>query len=646
MDMINPQDFSKIIQMKKNHLLLLSFLCFSFLNLHSQNLKLAKHYFNNASYLEASEEFLKIEKKDQEILESLGDCFYYSSDIENAKQWYEKLINEYQETVSIVYFFRYAQVLYGVNETKEGNKWLKKYEDAKNIIREDAITIAENYKRLQIPNDKLQLFRLSTNTDTSEFGGAFLNDSTFVFSAPAGQGLEYSWNKENYLDLYQANIDKNGYLEDIKPLSDVLNSKWHEGNAIFTKDGNTVYFTSNNRIGEKKILGKDKISYLNIYKATKTNGVWGNIIALPFNVKDHITEHPALNEDETKLFFASDRPGTLGSLDLYVVDIFDDGTYGKPINLGTKINTDKREQFPFVNKDTLYFASDGHLTLGGLDIYKSQIKNNKYSQPENLKIGINSPLDDFAYVVNDSLKIGYISSNRDGSDDIFLFEMVPDECLLPVEVRDKKTNELIKNVTIKLFVDGKEVEEITSHDGKATFITDCDTKKEYKIYASHELHQPRNVILTKEQILGDETAIIILDSYVEIEEQIVDKNNKIQIDHEPILFDLNSSYLTTEATVILDDVVRVLNKYPEIVIRCESHTDSRATNKYNQWLSDRRAKRTAEYIIASGISASRITKVGFGEEQILNGCTDNVTCTEEQHDINRRTEFVLIAKPK
>lgn len=619
------------------------FLCF-FLSFNAQNLADAKRLFEKKSYIQAAELLLEEEPKNQEILEKLGDCYFFTSNIEEASKWYSELMNAYKEETNYIYYYRYSQVLYGSGDAKEANKWLELYNSSKLLKRTDVSTISEEYEYLKNKDSDFTISNLNSNTNLSEFGGAFL-DEKFVFASTKNESSKYNWNQEPYLNLVSADIDKSGELENIVTFSDNINTKRHESNAVFTKDGKTMYFTASNR-GE---LAKSKINHLKIYRAELVGNKWQNITDLSINSIDYSTEHPALSDDEKKLYFASDRPGSIGSFDIYVVDILKSGKLGEPINLGDKINTDHREQFPYVLKDTLFFASTGHIGLGGLDVFKSVIKDSiTFSTPKNLGKGINSGLDDFAFVINKDDSFGYFSSNREdgkGGDDIYMFKRNIKQVKLQGIIKDKNTLEPLEGVIVDLIKNDDTTSNVLSNpDG--SFVFDLDNKEDdpkYIIKATKTLYKPQNISL--DDIDTTKPFEILLEKYVgNTSGAIVYKNNKTQIFHEPILFDLNSSYLTSEATVILDNIVEILKQYPEIIIRCESHTDSRATAKYNKWLSDRRAKRTAEYIISKGVSSSRITQQGFGENQLLNKCSDDVDCSEEEHHINRRTEFVLIDK--
>jgi len=337
-------------------------------------------------------------------------------------------------------------------------------------------------------------------------------------------------------------------------------------------------------------------------------------------------------------------PGTIGLFDLFVVDINEGNSYSLPKNLGAKINTEQLEQFPFYSSDTLYYSSNGHLGLGGLDVFKSSNSKEGFSIPENLNKDINSNLDDFGFVVNDSTSMGYVSSNRKGGqghDDIYKFTKRKPLLVINGIVKSSKDLKPIPYAMVTVLdKDNKVIKEIqTKEDAKFKVKLKLDTP--YTIKASHKHYLSNEHVVDPKNKENPRNIEILLDLYEAVDKNIVKINKKVQIKHEPIYFDLDSSYLTPSAKQILDDIVTVISKYPDMKIQCASHTDSRASHRYNQWLSDRRAKRTADYIISKGISASRITKQGFGETELVNKCADNVKCTEPEHSLNRRSEFVL-----
>lgn len=627
--------------MKKNKVIFL-FILFIINYGYAQDLQFANYLFENRAYVDASKLFLQTNNKTQDIYEKLADCYYFNTKIEEAAKWYQVLMEKHEATVAPTYFFRYAQALQGLKNYDEAKIWLNKY-NSKVTKKSDIEQI--NFDAL-LNTDGKSIYSVSTideNTEDIDFGGTFFKDQ-LVFASTRSGGKAYKWNNLPYLDLYQAEIDSLGGLVNIVPFSSTINTKLHESNAVFTKDGKTMYFTRNNDNHSSTIKNDKKVRRLKIYKAEFENGEWGSIKELPFNSDSYSVMHPALSDDEKQLYFSSDMPGTIGLFDLFVVDINEGDSYSLPKNLGAKINTEQLEQFPFYSSDTLYYSSNGHLGLGGLDVFKSTNSKEGFTIPENLNKDINSNLDDFGFVVNDSTSIGYVSSNRQGgqgNDDIYKFTKQKPLLVIHGIVKSSKDLKPIPYSLVTILdKDNNVIKEIQTNED-ATFEVKLQQDTPYVIKASHKHYISNTYIVDPNNKENPRDIEIFLDLYEAVDKNIVKINKKVQIKHEPIYFDLDSSYLTPSAKQILDSIVEVISKYPDMKIQCASHTDSRASHQYNQWLSERRAKRTAEYIISKGISSSRITKQGFGETELVNKCSDNVKCTEPEHSLNRRSEFVL-----
>lgn len=628
----------------------------------AQNLEFASHFFNIKSYVKAATFYEKEINKTQEIYERLADCYYYNSQMDKAVKWYSYLMVEYKNTTSSEYYFRYAQSLKGIEEYNEADFWLNEYQKR---VKSDKKYKANNLDAfLDKSKGSKTIYTVTSidfNTEDSDFGGAFYDDK-LVFSSSRTKGREFDWNNKSYLDLYQADIDMFGNLDNIELFAPEINTILHESNAVFTKDGKRMFFTRNNYLNGKQKKDIKKVTHLKIYSADLVDNEWGNIKELPFNGDSYSVIHPALSDDDKKLFFSSDMPGTVGSFDLFVVRIIGKNSYSKPKNLGIKINTEHLEQFPFYSNDTLYFSSNGLIGFGSLDIFKSYKGKKGFTSPENLQLGINSNLDDFAYVINEKTSTGYISSNRNngkGSDDIYKFKKAKDILQIHGFVKEKSGVDFINNATVTLFGVQDSVLQSIKTGKEGSFIFNLKRNREYTIKVEHKLYDlvtytfktednylkiNKIFLLKLFQNIQKNFKLIELDSpeyYEMIEESIVLKNDKIQIDHEPIYFDLNSSYLTSKAQLILDKVLVIINKYPKIKIHCAAHTDSRSDNNYNKWLSIRRAQSTADYLLSKGVNVVRITKDGYGETQLINRCSDNVKCSEKEHQLNRRTEFIL-----
>ena len=372
---------------------------------------------------------------------------------------------------------------------------------------------------------------------------------------------------------------------------------------------------------------------------------------MPFNSDEYSTAHPALNEDNTKLYFASDMEGTIGLSDIWVVDINEDGTYGTPVNLGRPINTEGRETFPFMSKNgNLYFASDGHPGLGGLDVYVTspQLQND---EQEIVNIGkpINSSFDDFTFIVNDETKLGYFASNRKrgmGSDDIYRFvqEIIPCEIVLDGRVLDKETGTPISGAMVQLMNNSNEVlnSMVTDTDGAYNFDT-ATCEEEYVVRAIKEKFTGDEVLFST----PDASKTITNDLRIELVEKPIEIGDDLTklLDLNPIYFDFDRFNIRRDAALELEKVISVMKQYPDMIIDARSHTDSRGIDSYNLSLSDKRAKSTVEYIInVGGIDKSRISGAGYGETQLVNDCGNDSNCSEEDHQLNRRSEFIVIKK--
>ena len=528
---------------------------------------------------------------------------------------------------------------------------------------------------------KYSIKNLGINTSKSDFGPSFLGENKVIFASPKTgfNIIRDVWepNGERYLDLYQGTITNSGEITDKVKLQGEVNSRYHEAEAVFTKDGNTVYFTRNNYY--KKRLGIDNIGYVNLamFKATVNDkGEWINIIPMPFNNVEYSVGHPALSEDEKTLYFGSDMPGTMGETDIFKVEVNQSG-FGIPVNLGPNVNSTSKDWYPFVDGNVLYFTSDRYGGKGGSDVYAAKLEGFN-TKPVLLNAPINTASDDFAFIINSKTRKGYFSSNRaggKGSDDIYSFieeEPVSFKChqIVKGEVRDKNTTILLPGAEIILNdKEGKLLSTfMTKDDGTFFFEINCET--EYELIGKKFDYTPQSKAFTTSNEADIELNMKILLGKGDIEfiadterNQTEDEGEDIKpeglpdvlpdeivrarastyiVNIDPIYFEFDSSYLNREAKTELQKVVDLMNKYPKMVIESASHTDSKGPDGYNIWLSDRRAKRTVDYILDKGIDPRRITGKGYGETQLINQCYEGVECTEAQHAKNRRTEFVII----
>jgi outer membrane protein OmpA-like peptidoglycan-associated protein len=415
-----------------------------------------------------------------------------------------------------------------------------------------------------------------------------------------------------------------------------------------------MYFTRNNFNKGKKGKDTDRITLLKIYKTTLVNNRWSNATELPFNSDNYSTAHPVLSPDEKIMYFASDMPGTHGQSDLWKVKINDDGSFGVPENLGPEINTEGKETFPFLsNENELYFASDGHPGLGGLDIFVSKINaSGSFDDPINIGAPANSPQDDFAYFIDSKTRKGFLSSNRNGGngyDDIYKFletrKLICEQILSGI-VTDIVTNEILVDTKVTLFDNKFNKIKETQTDAKGFYSYDLECGKSYFVRAEKELYDTKELRITIPSISGK------TDLPIPLEKKIIPvKSVPIKLDDDlfktfnlnKIYFDLDKWNIRPDAAIELQKIIDVMNQNPTIKIDVRSHTDSRQSKKYNKLLSDRRAKSTIMWFIKNGIKANRLTGKGYGETQLINKCADGVKCTEKEHQENRRSEFIVTA---
>ncbi len=615
----------------------------SFQYLTAQNLNRANHLFKNRAYTEAAKLFANESPKTQEIYQKLGDCYYFNSDMKVASKWYKFLLSEYKNTVPPQYYFKYAQTLKGIKKYNEADKWFQKYQKQLHQNVNDIKTIPILEKEKEYLKNSYTIHTINGNTSLSDFGTSFYG-SKIVFASPSKKGNLYAWNNEPYLDLYVANTDNSGNLINIEPFSKNINTKMHEANAVFTKDGKTMYFTRNNYLNGKKGKDANKVTHLKIYKAELIDNQWTNVTELPFNNVNYSVEHPALNSTENKLYFASDMPGSIGSFDLFEVDINKDGSFGSPKNLGPKINTIYKEQFPFISQNNvLYFSSDRPIGYGGLDIFESSLVNHQFSTPINLGTPINSNFDDFSFIINDENK-GYFSSNRDdgvGDDDIYAFTQNQKYFVNGV-VQDKTSKHLLPEAEVSLLNTNDKVIKKVVVDNQGSYNFEVEKGKKYILKATKNLYIP---FQTEFQVNENNTNIklpILMESFEQAEKNIIAEDNKIQIKIKPIYFDFDKWNIKKDAALELENVISILNKYPTMKIEIGAHTDFRGSDAYNLILSKKRAKSVKKYLVSRGLNSNRITAVGYGETQPVNNCIKPGSCNEEGYDKNRRCEFVIL----
>ena len=628
----------------------------------SKLIQRADHYFDKMWYAEAAELYEQALSKgdkfySKDIIQKAADAYYFNTNMEKAYEWYNVLYENYGKDMSTDNIFKYSHSLKGTGKYARSKRLMKLYNrkmkddvNTENVRPRNEVVV----DNMMISNQEFELKNLAINTKFSDFSPMFLDSSQVVFASAKDSSFlstrKYKWNNQPFLDLYVAKINEES--EDLKnaiKFSKEINTKYHEASVSFSPDNKTMYFTRNN-YGKRLKRDKKGISHLKIYKSVKEGDEWTEAVEVSFNSDNYSTGHPALSPDGKQLYFVSDMPGSLGQTDLFVVDVLDNGSFSEPRNLGKEINTEHREMFPFFNGEKLYFSSDGHAGVGGLDVYSSEFdKELGFQEVKNLGQPINSNKDDFSYIINEENQQGFFASNREGGkgdDDIYSFKRLTIEEIPVIEnaiagvVTELTSGDIMPQALVQLLDENgiKLKEMVTEDDGSFVFEDlDSSTKYTLKTVKDKFVENEMPIATTENERIEVDIALKRLEEMIALEDGIK------KIKTEMIYFDFDKSYIRTDASKELDKLVSVMKEYPGMVIKIESHTDSRGSRVYNEYLSDKRAKSTRDYIISRGIEADRIeSATGYGESRLINKCNGTVSCTETEHVLNRRSEFIIV----
>lgn len=624
------------------------------------NLKKADALFRNYSYADASkayEECLQnIKNPSTQTIKNAADSYYFISDARNALKWYKKLYEVQGNNLTDIYYLRYIQSMKAVMDYDDADRITKEYLNKKGDQKEINRYVVQKKQLDSLAKVKslYEIKNLNINTSKSDFGATFYLDKIVFTSARDttryGDKL-YNWNNQPFLNLYVAERNPaDGSLFDEKLFIPNVMTKYHEATASFDASGKTIYYSSNIIKKNKLVIDENRINNFQILKGSIVNGKVENPQKVFFDNDDYSVGHPCLSDDGQLLFFASDMPGGYGETDLYVVKIASDGTMSSPQNLGPKINTIGNDLFPFFRNGVLYFSSDGHYGYGDLDVYESTfLSDGSFSTPRNLGAPINSNKDDFTFIIDKTGTYGYVSSNRaggKGDDDIYSFTKAKPACNQNIsgKATDRKSKLPLSDVTVIAYNSYNEVlaETKTNYEGNYAVTVPCN-KSVRLVAAKMNYSNDEKTVETTNENEGDITHVDFeMSNYDDL---VIKKKGVEKVDVNPIYFDYNKYDITPAAVDELAKVVFIMRKFPNIRIKIESHTDSRGKDAYNLKLSDERAKSTRDYIVQQGIDASRIeSAIGYGESRLINKCKNGVKCTEEEHLLNRRSDFIIIQK--
>lgn len=602
----------------------------------------AKIAFNNKKFNTAANLFKKVypkvtdEDKKAEVVFFIAESYRLSNNFKQAFNWYEQLINTKYPDPKILY--SYGLLLKNVERYEDAarqfNDYLFEMPGDKNAEREvkacsQAALWKSSPQKFLISNTK------ELNTIYSDYS-PFLSNGKITWSSSRTEStgnIVFEWTGQKCADIFEADVKSETFGAVSKPKG-LVNSNYNEGVAWVDSLNTTMYFTQCNGIDGKGLNCKIYVSY-------NQNNQWSQPQVLPFCSDSFSVGHPVFTPNQKRMYFASNMPGSIGEKDIYYIDYNPITTkWGTPINLGQHVNTTEDDMFPAIGLDgKIYFASKGHLGMGGLDLYYTTDSANTYSKAVNMQSPINSGADDFGITfTNVSQPIAYYTSNREGGlgdDDIYSISIKPFTVLVSGVVIDNESRTPAANATINITNVTKPI--ILKTGSKGTFVTELDLNKVYALTATKEKYFKSNEIQLITQHISSDTTINIT-IYLE---PIPDEG--VEFTLQGIYYDVDKADIRPEAAKVLDSLVIILNNNPQIVIELASHTDSRAEEDYNLKLSQKRAQSCVNYLLKKGIVKDRLKAVGYGETKLINDCADGVDCNEEQHQQNRRTAFRVLS---
>jgi outer membrane protein OmpA-like peptidoglycan-associated protein/tetratricopeptide (TPR) repeat protein len=637
---------------------------------YTQKVKDGKFAYERKQYAVAVNLLQKEHKKAKSRVEKgkiaflLGESYRQLNKPGDASTWYKAA---YDNGYGVDALREYAYTL----------KSMQQYEDAMKTFKELGIEIGSPYEFrreigacqvaqgwLKEKSKEYTVKPVDFNSPKSDYSPTLYKNRQLVFTSdrPGATGdAVYNWTGNDFSDLFVADIES----QNVTAFDPLINSPNNEGTAIFNGDFTEMYFT--------RCSGEKKEDFFCKLMVSKRNGdSWAAPLALNFVQEGLNYGHPALSADGKTLYFSCNSKDGWGGYDIWYSDRTADG-WGEPKLMGRSVNTIGNEKFPFVDGDTLYFSSDFHPGMGGLDVFKTwKTTNGAWAPVQNLKPPLNSGADDFGFIIDfqakksqDVLQVGYFTSNRpegSGSDDIYRFEkrMPPPEPIEPeppvlaykmilegyvlekiyAEADNPDTKVLgrkpLSGATVKVTI-GKEVKNFTvGEDGFFTF--ELAENTDYQFIAAKDGYLTGDNVFTTKGI-GKDPKNPVQTFEVEIVLNKIFVNREIVL--EDIYYDFDKWDIRADARPTLDKLARELQLNPKIRIQLSSHTDCRGNDRYNEDLSQKRAQSAVDYLISKGVSPERVAAKGYGETSPKANCACT-RCSEEEHQLNRRTAFTIL----
>lgn len=613
--------------------------------------------YENLSYSKAIEKYEKAHQKAPENIDvqlKLANAYRQVNNSKQAAKYYQMVADSI--TLPVDEQLNYAQVLMKNKNYDLAKQYLQSFlaENPNHEVANALLASINTMDQMVEDTSAYILESLPLDFTVSMFGPVHYKDG-LVFAGETeivSAASTNPWTGYSYLDLFYIDTLSDGTWDIAEPFDNTLNGKFHDGPATFNKAQDWIIYTrSALRKEDKRLVNERNENQFYLYESRLVDGKWTDPIELPFNNPAYSVGHPTLSADGTTLYFSSNMPGGYGGSDLYK-STYNGTNWSEPVNLGDGINTPGNEVFPYISdSNDLYFSSNGHKTLGGLDVYVTQNRGGIWGKPVNLAYPLNTSQDDFAIIFNPGDTTGYVSSDREGVDMIYSFTRVPPVYVVDGMATLKATGEPLKDVKVTLMnlTDGNEMEVLTGKDGVFKF--NLLANKQYRLKGEKEGYFTLTEdFATGRESLEKEVAFeFVLDEIVASEAGTgsgtsADGTGSAAKTYDigDIFYDFDKAAIRPEAKPILDKLAKLLKDNSSLKIEIQAHTDSRGSHSYNQKLSERRAQSVVDYLIKKDIPKSRLQTKGFGETRPVNGCVDGVECTRAQHQQNRRTEFIVL----
>jgi len=624
--------------------------------------KLADKSFEEFAYIEAISLYEYAYEKDTTdnyLIKRLAESNRNIGNTEAVESWLKKLIDRHTEQPEDI--FNYSQALKSNGKYLLAEQWLKEYSD---LRPEDGrvnmqVSLLEYIKFLMRDSTNYEIMNTAINTIGSDMGPAFYKDKLIFSSTSIGTkaSATYNWNELPYLKMHSAKIGPYGDLNSVESFAPKLKTAYHDGPVSIDSKKDIIYFTRNNLVKGKTSKSRDGVVNLKIFLGKLEEDEWKMSGSFRFNSDQYSVGHPSIDKEGTVLYFASDMPGGYGKSDIYF-SVLSNGIWSKPFNLGPKINTEGNEFFPFISNDgVIYFASDGHGGLGGLDIYFSVPEQGIFNSIENMGYPVNSSKDDFGLALDSTGVKGYFSSNRSGGkgdDDLYFMKIKRIPVIIRGVIKDRDTKDVLSDATVSVINEAGNTiaSSITRIDGQFEF--EVNKGQQYIINVTKEFYNENEIIIGTASLRPNDVAFseIFLEQKIEavdnspapksMEEEDGEVLQVVELEY--INYELDKSDIKPDVAATLDRLIALLKEFPDLEIRIESHTDSRGSDDYNMLLSKKRARAAFDYVVSKGIDPKRLLYRGFGETKLLNNCTNGVDCTEEQHEVNRRSIVKVVRK--